>query len=333
MLDARFRIFRASLLAALIGLTPISNATARRAIPDDNLAYPVLISMKKGGAGSGFYLNVGSAMYLVTAKHVLFDPLTNQLRDVSLDALSYPKDLGDPKRNLITLDLSALNNTGNIKPHPSEDVVVVKIALLTPQPPKTEPLPTPDAAASQPPKTEPLPTPDAAASQPPKTEPLPTPNAAATQQIVFLPGVTAKEASTTGFLSVSLEAVKTFDQVLVGNEVMMFGYPTSLALVQNPKIDFQRPLLRKGIVAGENPPRRSIILDCPSYQGDSGGPILEIEDDSFLSKKFRVIGVMSEFVPFADTWENQHFHYLNTTLQNSGYSVVTPMDFVLDLVK
>ena len=74
------------------------------------------------------------------------------------------------------------------------------------------------------------------------------------------------------------------------------------------------------------------MLDCPSYQGDSGGPILEVEDDSNV-RNFRVIGVMSAFVPFADTWKNEHFNYVNTTLQNSGYSVVTPMDFVLELIK
>ena len=114
---------------------------------------------------------------------------------------------------------------------------------------------------------------------------------------------------------------------------MMFGYPTSLSLVPNPKIDFQRPLLRKGIVAGENPAQHSLILDCPAYQGDSGGPILEVDPESPFETHFKIIGVMSSFVPFADTWINQHFGYTNTTLQNSGYSIATPMDFVLELIK
>ena len=35
--------------------------------------------------GPGFYLNTGKALYLVTAKHVLFDPATQQLLDVALD--------------------------------------------------------------------------------------------------------------------------------------------------------------------------------------------------------------------------------------------------------
>jgi hypothetical protein len=127
--------------------------------------------------------------------------------------------------------------------------------------------------------------------------------------------------------------VLSFDQVLVGNEVIMFGYPTSLSLLPNPKIEFQRPLLRRGIVAGENIPARSIILDCASYQGDSGGPVVQAYQESPSERRFAVIGVISSFVPFADTWMNQHFGYTNTTLENSGYSIATPMDFVLELIK
>jgi hypothetical protein len=172
-------------------------------------------------------------------------------------------------------------------------------------------------------------------TQQPKLEELPQPNepAKTPQTLSFLPGVTIQEKAAGGFLGVDVsKAVKTFDQVSVGNEVVMFGYPTSLALVPNPKIDFLRPLLRKGIVAGENPAEHSLILDCPSYQGDSGGPILEVER-GFPQTSYKIIGVMSSFVPFADTWRNEHFNYQNTTLQNSGYSVAVPIDFVLELTK
>jgi hypothetical protein len=51
---------------------------SNRALPDDNLGYPVLISFDGGVFGSGFYLDTSSALYLVTAKHVLFDPVTVQ---------------------------------------------------------------------------------------------------------------------------------------------------------------------------------------------------------------------------------------------------------------
>jgi hypothetical protein len=51
-----------------------SGGAAQRAIPDDNLAYPVLITLGNGSSGSGFFLNTSDAVYLVTAKHVLFNP-------------------------------------------------------------------------------------------------------------------------------------------------------------------------------------------------------------------------------------------------------------------
>jgi hypothetical protein len=69
---------RVGLLAAIIlslGLT----AQAQRAIPDDNLGYPVLITLPGVGTGSGFYINATKYTYLVTAKHVLFNPQSNQI--------------------------------------------------------------------------------------------------------------------------------------------------------------------------------------------------------------------------------------------------------------
>jgi len=127
--------------------------------------------------------------------------------------------------------------------------------------------------------------------------------------------------------------VKTFDHVLIGNDVLLFGYPVSLALVPNPKIDFSRPLLRRGIVAGEDLAQHSIILDCPSYEGDSGGPVIEVDTVSAFERSFLIIGVMDSFVPSVDILKSEHFGYSNTTVENSGYSIITPMDYVLELMK
>jgi hypothetical protein len=318
MLFTRFRLFCAPLLAALLSFTPLTPACARRAIPDSDLSIPVLLTFKNGSSGSGFYLLAHGDVYLVTAKHVLFDPTTKKLNEEPVEALSYPLDLKETRRNLISLDISALNNAGNIKPHASQDVVVIKIGRLWPSSTAPDAPPaTPSAAAT---------------SQPTKAEPLPPQAIPKTQQFAFLPGITIKETSASGIVWADAPVLKKFDDVLVGNEVIMLGYPTSLALVPPQKIDFRRPLLRKGIVAGTDPIQRSIILDCPTYHGDSGAAIFEVEEESFFQKNFRIIGVMSELVPFVDTWENQRFHNVNANLLNSGYSVITPIDFVLELV-
>ncbi len=47
------------------------NSHAAPDLPDDNLAYPVLL-ISKDNTGSGFLYNKADASYLVTARHVLF---------------------------------------------------------------------------------------------------------------------------------------------------------------------------------------------------------------------------------------------------------------------
>jgi len=136
----------------------------------------------------------------------------------------------------------------------------------------------------------------------------------------------------TGILGVdATEAVKRFDQVLVGNDVMLFGYPHSLALQQLRQLDPDRPLLRKGIVAGKNPDTKSIILDCPVYFGNSGGPVLEIDRQGLGGERLFIIGVVDQYVPFVQLAGAQTFAMQIES--NSGYSIITPMDFVLELTQ
>jgi hypothetical protein len=85
-------------------------------------------------------------------------------------------------------------------------------------------------------------------------------------------GVTVKEMSKAGLLGVSVDNVKRFEQVLTGNDVMVFGYPTSLGLQQLPKLDIHHSLLRKGVV------------------------VLEIDREPFQTH-LNIIGVISQFVP------------------------------------
>jgi len=120
-------------------------------------------------------------------------------------------------------------------------------------------------------------------------------------------------------VSTSEELLKKFEDVLVGNEVYVFGYPTSLSI--SPEIDIKKPLMRRGIVAGKNDIFKTIILDCPAFFGNSGGLVLEIEEVAVGTKRLRAIGIISKFVPFLKGWK-----------ENSDYSIVEPMDGLIELL-
>lgn len=118
----------------------------------------------------------------------------------------------------------------------------------------------------------------------------------------------------------------------VGADVFMFGYPTSLTGPMAAIFDPSEPLLRKGIVAGVNVSRRTIIIDCPSYFGNSGGPVLQVERPSLDVTSYRLIGLVSGFIPFQEEWENKTMNYSHVLKSNSGYTVIEPTDVILQLV-
>jgi hypothetical protein len=291
------------MLALLVTLVALRcGASSQRAIPDDNLAYPVLITLGNGSSGSGFFLDTPDSVFLVTAKHVLFNPENHTLLSPTLELLCYSKDPADPTPNRIAVNLVDLQTSGDLRAHPTRDVVVIRLFTFASQ---GAPIPsvTPGSAPN---------------SQPGES--------LGPRIMSALPGVTVKSAARLGVVGVEMKNIKTFDQVLVGNEVMLFGYPSSLALKQLQQLDPTRPLLRKGIIAGTNPEQKSIILDCPVYYGNSGGPVLEEDRDGFMTH-FTVIGVVDQFVPFIQQGGSQTFQMQFAS--NSGYSVITPMDFVL----
>jgi hypothetical protein len=188
LLDRIYVLFSVALTVALsLG----NNATARRAIPDNNLAYPVLVTLANGATGSGFYVATSTAMYFVTAKHVLFDPSTGVLygeevdplthkrtRDATADLLSYSADVADQTPNLFSVNLSSMLQAGDLKAHPSEDVAVIKLGVGPP-------------------------------AKPGEVTSIPSLTA----------GVTVKSLATAGPVEASADSITLFDQVLTGNEV------------------------------------------------------------------------------------------------------------------
>ena len=267
-----------------------SRASEVRAIPDDNLAYPVLIMLRTGSTGSGFFLNTTTNVYLVTARHVLMDGQAASLQCPVAELVSYSGDPDDRTANRMLLDLGLLLSNKCVNVHKTCDVMAIKLFSSI-------------------------------------TNGVPCPSG----QMATMPGVAVVQASSNGVVGVKLGAVKRYDDVLVANEVYLFGNPSSLGIQEQPQLDPLRPLLRKGIVAALNDKSHSIVLDCPAYPGSSGGPVLEAEGGQ-AGRQMRVIGVVCQFVPSAEVWVNASNGFANRNLSNSGYSIATPMDPVLELM-
>ena len=248
-----------------------------RSIPDDNLSFPVFIRLGDGSTGSGFFLDKADCIYVVTAKHVLFDGAGNLKSDTATCSSLAPDHV---TKQVVDLDLAACTVTA----HGQADVVVIAFASLD----------------------------------------------AANRTIRFREGVTSKGPRTKIFGVGEASSFK-FEDVLVTNTVYLFGYPTSLG--QSGQLDVERPLIRRGIIADRDTNRGHIVVDCPVYQGNSGGLVLEVREVSLGEFRSGAIGVATQFVPFVEQfWSLQFPAIINTSLENSGLGIVTPIDRVLELI-
>ena len=147
------------------------------------------------------------------------------------------------------------------------------------------------------------------------------------KRFAFDTNVTALHYPKSGIATVGIDFMRRIGNVKAGEDVFVFGYPTSIGLQQSPKFEYSKPLLRRGIVSAIYQKQQTIVLDSSVYFWNSGGPVMAVAE----GRHFAVVGVVSEMIPFVDVWENKRFKYTTVNLSNSGYSVVEPIDFVLDL--
>jgi hypothetical protein len=250
--------------------------------------------MKLGGksvpVGSGFYLQNGDEVYLVTAKHVIAlgmpDPNNGdkiEVPDLIIELLSYSKDLPTPSRIVFSLDFKALRSSGDVKAHKTRDVAAIRVATTSRR----------DDGS---------------------------------MQVNSIAGVTLLETSGSGMSMATMDAIRKFDEVLVGNDAILYGYPASLGSPKAHQFDPLRPLLRKAMIAGQDPQNRTLVIDGPAYRGNSGGPVVEIDVD-FPQVHYYLVGILVQFIPLVEQAPDFEFHL------NSGYSVAEPMDYVLELVR
>ena len=277
-------------LAGILLIVLSADSLARMDILPRFLAYPVLVKVQGGGEASGFYYSSGENLYLITAKHVVVDPLSGMLKGTELRLKSYGNGFPTKLNKMVAkVHLKNLYDDSRVFPDPLADIVVLQLA--------NQEL-TDDGRVN------------------------------VTYDARYIEMVEQQA----GLMTVGKKELALYEEVLISNEAYIFGYPGSIGLKQMPQIDYELPLLRRGVIAGKNLKARTIILDCPSYYGNSGGPVCQVEHKGNHTY-FRIIGIVSQFVPFVEAWENKTHKYANVEISNSGYSVVVPIDVALTLIE
>jgi len=128
--------------------------------------------------------------------------------------------------------------------------------------------------------------------------------------------------------SFPIEFFTFYDEVPIGEDVLMLGYPSSLGLKELPNYDFSRPLLRSGIVAGKSNRNRTIIIDASAFGGNSGGPVFMKKND-----KYSIIGLVVQFIPYQNNIYGEQGNIVLKGLENSGYSILEAPDKIRDLME
>lgn len=127
-------------------------------------------------------------------------------------------------------------------------------------------------------------------------------------------------------------SIANINQVNISSEAYVLGYPSAIGLVEIPQIDFEKPLVKRGSIAGINFDKKTIILDCEIYHGNSGGPVLQGYQVGIGSYKIELIGMVVEYVPIEQQLESEAISD-GKTLINSGYSIAISADIIQELIK
>ncbi len=143
--------------------------------------------------------------------------------------------------------------------------------------------------------------------------------------------LTGKNVPQSGIPALALQYMIPYKDILIGNDVYIIGYPSALGFQESPQFDYDRPLLRKGSIAGKHNKAKTVILDCPVYYGNSGSPVLQVRDVG-RERNFEVIGIITQFIPFDEALANRKTLVPRTFSSNSGYSVVEPIDSILEII-
>ncbi|TPD69763.1 trypsin-like peptidase domain-containing protein [Flavobacterium microcysteis] len=262
-------------------------------IHEDNFAYSISLSINEGKSkGSGFRLKYKGYNFIVSAKHVFYDSSNNLYGDLLIATCQSPLDDG---KLIFQIHL----DEAKIFYSKTSDVCVILLGKNYPVYSESVPLKDDLNQIKRPASLE-------------------------IEEYIHI-----LEESASHIVSVDIEATRNLNQIRIANEVYLMGYPTSLGLKENKYFDSSKPLMRKGIISGINIKENTFIIDCPSYQGNSGGPVVEQGEDGC----FCVIGIVSQYIPYETEWYNSREKIKNTEVANSGFSVCIPFDSITELIE
>jgi hypothetical protein len=265
-------------------------------IPHDNLSYSALIVINEGKSkGSGFRLKINGENYLITAKHVLYNR-HEQLYGETLILTFYGKEKNSTSPWIFNIDLKDATILSSEK----HDVAAILIGK--------------NVAAAGFDHSTPLKHLQDEIKRP--------------TSLVAEPYVTLLQEGNGSAVSADVEALGKLDSISLASDVYVMGYPTSLGMRNSSFYDFKKPLIRKGIVAGVHLESSTFVIDSFVFPGNSGGPVVEHCEDGF----FRVIGIVSKYIPFETKWHSNRDDVVNTDVANSGYTVCVAMDAVLTML-
>lgn len=117
-----------------------------------------------------------------------------------------------------------------------------------------------------------------------------------------------------------------FNNVNIGGKVFILGYPMAIGNNGKFPLDFTRPLVSTGIIAGINAAQQFIIIDGMTFMGNSGSPVLMIEND-----KVFVIGIIVQFISYQEPAITSFKKIQPAFWSNSGYSIVIPINDIIEL--
>lgn len=115
-----------------------------------------------------------------------------------------------------------------------------------------------------------------------------------------------------------------------GTDSYILGFPVELLNDRFPlEVDFNYPLVRRGVISQKNQRTGKLIIDSAVYGGNSGGPVLVFNPSNSL---FMVAGLVTQFIPIV-TRTNSEVGVTNSIMVNSGYGVAEPIDYAFELMR